>query len=509
MKHFYLLVLTVFTVHISQAQIVTIPDANFKNALLNHTFPVIDTNADGEIQVSEAEAVESIQVDGQNISSLEGIQAFTNMVELSASNNQLTSLDISALTELQGLGLNNNLFTTIDNITFPISSSYGLGLFISNNQLTSISSLPTNITDLFCDNNQLTTINLSGLSNLYEFYGNDNPLTTLILPETGILDYFGCNNTNLTEIDFSNSTLPLSSIALNNNQYLTSVNLNGVTQPNKFSCQNNPVLEAISFKNGYSDRSDPIGDGFTLICNNPSLSFVCADDNEIDDDSYTVNEGGDIVTVTVPGIQQIVNGCGYTDIFVSSYCTFEPGGVFYTIQGTAALDSNTNGCDASDVPAQNLKLNITEGSQTGYFYTNDLGNYSFPVGEGTHTITPDLENPAYFTVSPTSYMVNFPTDTSPYSQDFCITNDLEITILPLELARPGFDANYKIVYKNKGTTTLSGSIDLEFQDDLIDLVSANPMVDSQSTNILSWNYTNLEPFETGEILFTMNLNLHL
>ncbi|WP_372473503.1 hypothetical protein AB4865_11845 [Capnocytophaga sp. ARDL2] len=39
----------------SSAQIVNIPDFAFKQRLLDHN-PVIDTNGDGEIQVSEAEA---------------------------------------------------------------------------------------------------------------------------------------------------------------------------------------------------------------------------------------------------------------------------------------------------------------------------------------------------------------------------------------------------------------------------------------------------------------------
>ncbi|MGB5418831.1 T9SS type A sorting domain-containing protein, partial [Algibacter sp.] len=103
------------------------------------------------------------------------------------------------------------------------------------------------------------------------------------------------------------------------------------------------------------------------------------------------------------------------------------------------------------------------------------------------------------------------TDTSPYTQDFCITpngthNDLDITILPIAAARPGFDTDYKLVFKNKGTTTLSGTVDLTFQDDVMDFVSADPTVDAQVLNNLSWIYSNLMPFESREILFTMNLN---
>ncbi|MBK8442578.1 MAG: hypothetical protein IPL35_03800 [Sphingobacteriales bacterium] len=61
--------------HFATAQIVNIPDPNFKNALLNHS-PIIDTNNDGEIQVAEAEAVDSLYLFNKNITDLTGIKAF-------------------------------------------------------------------------------------------------------------------------------------------------------------------------------------------------------------------------------------------------------------------------------------------------------------------------------------------------------------------------------------------------------------------------------------------------
>ena len=71
------------------AQIVNIPDANFKNALVN-TLCVdtdnnnvgdadVDTNNDGEIQVSEALAVIALDVFSNNISDLTGIESFANL----------------------------------------------------------------------------------------------------------------------------------------------------------------------------------------------------------------------------------------------------------------------------------------------------------------------------------------------------------------------------------------------------------------------------------------------
>ena len=77
----------------ASAQIVVIPDANFKNALV-HTLCLdingdnigdadADSNNDGEIQVSEALAVVRLDVQGQNIQSLAGSESFSNLIRLS------------------------------------------------------------------------------------------------------------------------------------------------------------------------------------------------------------------------------------------------------------------------------------------------------------------------------------------------------------------------------------------------------------------------------------------
>jgi len=73
---------------------VNIPDANFKAYLVGNT--AINTNADTEIQVSEANTFNgTIFCYNLNISDLTGIEAFTALTELWCFENQLTSLDVS------------------------------------------------------------------------------------------------------------------------------------------------------------------------------------------------------------------------------------------------------------------------------------------------------------------------------------------------------------------------------------------------------------------------------
>src|ERR1051326_603036 len=97
----------------ANAQNVYIPDANFKNYLLNNAS--INTNGDGEIQASEAAAFTGmIWVDGDNIYDLTGIEAFTSLTSLICRSNYLTSLDVSSNTALKSLDCWNNQVSSLD-----------------------------------------------------------------------------------------------------------------------------------------------------------------------------------------------------------------------------------------------------------------------------------------------------------------------------------------------------------------------------------------------------------
>ncbi|MBK8599209.1 MAG: T9SS type A sorting domain-containing protein [Flavobacterium sp.] len=184
----------------------------------------------------------------------------------------------------------------------------------------------------------------------------------------------------------------------------------------------------------------------------------------------------------------------------------------YTIQGNIRYDSNNNGCDETDINFPNQRLIFTNGSNSGNLIANESGFYSYyDVQVGNNIFIPILQNPSYFTVTPPSASVTFPTASNVYVQDFCILangthNDLTISLLPIVPARPGFDALYKIVYKNNGTGAQNGTINLGFDDSVMDLISATPGIDGQSTNSLSWNFSNLLPFESREIFVNMNIN---
>lgn len=168
MKKSYLLVLTLLFGLMGQAQIITIPDPNFKNALVNTNcvgdssnqyLTDVDTNDDGEIQIEEALAVTKLRVNNQNITDLTGIEYFGNLAILDCSSNQLTSLTINDMGALGALSIN---FNSISNLS--ITNCFNLRTFM-------------------CDSNAMTTIDLS---------------------TTGVRYYRIVNNPNLTYLNLKN-----------------------------------------------------------------------------------------------------------------------------------------------------------------------------------------------------------------------------------------------------------------------------------------------------------------
>jgi hypothetical protein len=123
-----------------------------------------------------------------------------------------------------------------------------------------------------------------------------------------------------------------------------------------------------------------------------------------------------------------------------------------------------------------------------------------------------LENPAFFNMTPITTTHIFPElNSTVINQDFCLTangvhNDAEVVLYPAGVARPGFDAQYVLLIKNKGNQTLTGNVQLAFEDALLDFVSASTSPDNTAINLLTWNYADLKPFETRTINITFNIN---
>lgn len=611
MKHFYFFLIAALSASLLQAQTVNIPDPVFKTKLLS----IADTNADGEIQVSEAEAVTTLSFNHCHFGNTIGIQAFTNLqsltfssycdiddpVDLSgmasiktmhftkcgistinvaglvnleslsfgyagpeflnlpqavnlktvsmyyggpdhwdlsgltnltdfnsqdnaieyinlegttglinltiSSNNatlapidlsdlvnlkkltltstDLTSLDLQHNLQLEELSLHENDLTTLD-----VSMLTNLKkLSCSGNFLTSLDvSTLTNLTTLSCSSNELSTLDVSNLSNLTGLSCSDNNLSSLNLLNNPNLKSLSCDENQLTEIDLANSH-QLESGNFRNNLF-TTLDFSPVASAAdyvSFEVADNPNLVSVNLKNGREDSFQMNN----LNC--PNLIYICSDEEDLSD------------------LNWLLLNYGVTGVQVNTYCSFVPGGDYNTFTGTVSIDSDNNGCDSGDFKFPYMKMLLSSTAQNGTTFTEADGHYNFYTESGEFTVTPQYENP-YFTISPASITVNFADiDNHVQTENFCLIpngmhKDLEITLIPLEVARPGFDARYQVAFKNKGNQSLSGSIDLTFNDDVLDFVTANPNTSSQSSNHLVWDYADLLPFENRTIEFTLNVN---
>lgn len=108
---------TVFTfsfMGLVNAQNVNITDPAFKAYLLGEA--TINTNSDGEIQVSEAVAFTGALYvpNSPSVASLDGVEAFTAITGLNCSNNPITSLDLSQNTALTFLGCAGTQISYLD-----------------------------------------------------------------------------------------------------------------------------------------------------------------------------------------------------------------------------------------------------------------------------------------------------------------------------------------------------------------------------------------------------------
>ena len=176
------------------AQQTYVPDDNFEAHLEARGMGDGIANNDS-VTTSNIVGITRLGVSNQTISDLTGIEDFTALTDLSCSDNQLTSLDVSNNTALTTLRCYSNQLTSLD-----VSNNTALtDLHCSDNQLTSLDvNNNTALTSLWCYDNQLTSLDVSNGNNqnLLNFNVTSNPNLTCIN-----VDDVNYSTTNWTNID--------------------------------------------------------------------------------------------------------------------------------------------------------------------------------------------------------------------------------------------------------------------------------------------------------------------
>jgi hypothetical protein len=194
-------------------EIVPIPDEGFKSYCLQW----FDTNSDRQISVKEAASVTEIKCPFYNIKSLQGIEYFTSLKNLSCCDNDLTTLDVRQNKELVYLNCSNNRLSQID---------------ISNNKA---------LHDLNCTGNQLKTLEVCANSSLQTLFCGYNQLNAIDLSQNSELLWVICDCNQLTTLDISHNPNMLRMECVNN--LITSLNMNGATSLLSLDCSRNYLID--------------------------------------------------------------------------------------------------------------------------------------------------------------------------------------------------------------------------------------------------------------------------
>lgn len=159
------------------------PDVIFRSYVAGN----IDKNHDGILSQEEMDDVTEIDVSALTysngyITSVKGVEYFTNLTKLNCGYNQITSLDVSKNTKLTTLDCYANELTELN---------------VSKN---------TELTNLACEGNKLTNLDVTKNTLLSSLACKNNALTGLNVSNNTQLKWLSCNGNKLTDLDVSKNT---------------------------------------------------------------------------------------------------------------------------------------------------------------------------------------------------------------------------------------------------------------------------------------------------------------
>lgn len=208
------------------------PDDSFRNYIKTHKAGGRDV-----LTVEERSKVETIEVEGKNISRLEGIEAFPNLKVLNCGNNSIQKLDLRQNPKLETLKCNKNQLTQLELSKNP-AINY---LYCSENPLEQLDVSHLELEYLYCSNNDLEQLDVKNSKWLRELDCSKNRLTALDLDvaHKPNLVRVECQNNQLTSLILGENKM-LEKLNCANNQ-LTQLNLNNMSSLKELNCANNQL----------------------------------------------------------------------------------------------------------------------------------------------------------------------------------------------------------------------------------------------------------------------------
>ncbi|QCX01642.1 T9SS type A sorting domain-containing protein [Aggregatimonas sangjinii] len=237
----------------------TIPDPNFEQALIDLGYDA--GPIDGSVPTASIAVVTDLNVVQKDINSLEGIQDFTSLENLSAALNQLSSVDLSNNSRLTFVELGNNQLTQVNLSGSPLLTN--LNLYNNNLQTLDISNLPA-LVRLAAENNALTELDISQNPEMFDLLLTGNPIRNLNTFQNPRLLALRIGDSQIEALDLSqnmelrlleapNGNLNRLNLKNGNNTILNGQGIVG----NPVDVSNNPNLSCIQVDNVVFSENNP------------------------------------------------------------------------------------------------------------------------------------------------------------------------------------------------------------------------------------------------------------
>ena len=155
----------------------------------------IDTVKDGLVLLSSIKNVSSLDISNSGITSLAGIQYFSNLETLNCQGNLLTSIDLSSNLGLKYLDCSKNPLSTLDvSKNTQLTELYCDGIVTITNKINAKNSMA----------NQLIFLDVSKNVSLVKLSCSNNQIVGLDLSKNTLLRDVNCSNNKLTSLNLSN-----------------------------------------------------------------------------------------------------------------------------------------------------------------------------------------------------------------------------------------------------------------------------------------------------------------
>ena len=480
MRNFYLVLSTLLFCGFLQAQIVNIPDMNLKHILTIDNCVDLnddgigdadaDTNNDGEIQESEAAAVESLILNSATPSmwlvlDVAGLEAFVNLksfdsglVSFSEVQNiggvsqyvGVDVLDLTASPDLEKININEGVLLSSINVS-TLSNLTQLRLAFAERP----EALSQNLTRL--------PVNIQGCVNLInlDIVFSDVDIDYCEAPLLETINYLGLFNT--VDLDFN--CLP----------NLRTLDI-GEEVINSLYLKNGSVLESVS--------------SFSIVGN-----LLCVDNNQNEFDS----------------LGSLLDNFEY----VTTTCEVPLGD--NTVAGAIEVlsTSNTGNCGTNNLRS-NIKFDFFQNNISVFnLQTSNTSAYDIPIGQGDYQVVPTTNFSDGYTVVPDQFDVSFAGNSGELVvQDICleprieIVDGIEIKFYPFSYASDPslkrFDAYIDL--KNTNAVSYTGELRLVYDDNYSLFIDYDETPDTDENGELIWNTINIGSGSITRIFLRIGYN---